>query len=267
VAEGVRPTQTQAAQSQAALLPHECHSMAPYNPLAAPVIMASRLGAIHATTFPGMNHLRMRAATLAAMVLLPLFSTTFSAQAALPRQPGCDADSSEVGTPPRSAADLACLSGIDRAELPGRSALPALIPPLARERQLQSALQRWKALEAEALAAPRQERPDALAAYLQGRQIETSRSDALRDTEAAIVQSEARILQLGVDFRAATHLATRWIHRQPGRGVPAAFLGRIVTAADAILAEDTALQARYQERDALNRHFDEQLEQVLTLAG
>ncbi len=213
-----------------------------------------------------MKDLRMRAATLVATILLPLFSTTFSAQAALPLQPGCQAGAADAGSLP-GAADLACLGAMDHAELPGRSSLPALIPPLARERRLQSALQRWKALEAEALAVPKQERPDALAAYLQGRQIETSRSDALKDTEAAIVQSEARILQLGVDFRAATHLATRWIHRQPGRGVPAAYLERIVTAADAILAEDMALQSRYQERDALNRHFDEQLEQVLTLAG
>jgi hypothetical protein len=212
-----------------------------------------------------MKDLRMRAAALAATVLLPLFSTTFSPQAALPRQAHCQ-PASDAGTLPL-AASLECLSSIDAAELPGRSALPALIPPLARERQLQSALQLWKALEAEALAVPKQERPDALAAYLKGRQIEASRSDALRDAEAAIVQSEARILQLGVDFRAATHLATRWIHRQPGRGVPASYLERIVASADAILAEDMALQARYRERDALNRHFDEQLEQVMTLAG
>lgn len=237
----------------------------PYVPPAAPVIAAFLPKARGAAKFAGMKQVRIRAATLAATLLLPLFSTNFSAQAALP-QAGCLAVPADTAALPR-AADLACLSGIDRAELPDRSSLPALIPPFARERRLQGALQRWKALEAEALAVPKHERPDALAAYLQGRQIETSRSDALKDTEAAIVQSEARILQLGVDFRAATHLATRWIHRQPGRGVPAAYLERIVNAADAILAEDMALQARYQERDALNRHFDEQLEQALTLAG
>jgi hypothetical protein len=249
------------------VLPRRCDRTAPYIPLVAPAIAAGRPGAIDAATFAGMKEVLMRAAALAAVFLLPLFSTTFAAQAALPRQAACPADSSGVGAPPRSATDLACLGGIDRAESPARSTLPALILPLARERQLQSALQHWKALEAEALTVPKQERPDALAAYLHGRQIETSRSDALKDTAAAIVQAEARILQLGVDFRAATHLATRWIHRQPGRGVPAAYLERIVTAADAILSEDMALQARYRERDALNRHFDEQLEQVLTRAG
>jgi hypothetical protein len=213
-----------------------------------------------------MRDFRNRAFCLAMAVLLPL-STTFSAQAALPRQPGCHpADLAHAADPARGT-DLACLSGTERADLLSRSPVPALIPPLARERQLQSALHLWKALEAEALAAPKHDRPDALAAYLQGRQLETVRSDALKETQAAIVQSEARILQLGLDFRAATQLATRWIHRQPGRGVPSAYLERIVVAADAILAEDSALRVRYEERDALNREFDEQLERVLTLQG
>ena len=211
-----------------------------------------------------MNDFRLRATRLASAALLPLFATTFSAQAALPRQPACHP--AELLDAPARTADFACLGG-EQAETPGGPSLPALIPPLARERQLQGALQRWKALESEALAVSNEDRPDALAAYLHGRQIESRRSDALKGAEAAIVQSEARILQLGVDFRAATRLATRWIHRQPGRGVPAAYLERIVTAADAILAEDLALKVRYQERDALNRHFDEQLERVLTLAG
>ena len=106
-----------------------------------------------------------------------------------------------------------------------------------------------------------------MAAYLQGRRIEALRSDALKDTEAAIVDAQARILKLGLDFRAATRLATRWIHRQPGRGVPSEYLERIMIAADAILSEDTTLKARYEERDMLNRHFDEQLERVLTMEG
>ena len=81
------------------------------------------------------------------------------------------------------------------------------------------------------------------------------------------MQAEARILQLGVDLRAATRPATRWISRQPGRGVPAAYLERIMVAADAILTESAALRAHYAQRDALNRHFDDELERVLTMQG
>jgi len=204
-------------------------------------------------------------------LLLSLFSTTFPAQAALPRQSGCQPADLSGGVAPAGGSELACLSGAERTELLGRvvspGLIPPLIPPLPRERELRSALHRWKALEAEALAVPMEDRPDALAAYLQGRRIEALRSDALKDTEAAIVDAQARILKLGLDFRAATRLATRWIHRQPGRGVPSEYLERIMIAADAILSEDTTLKARYEERDMLNRHFDEQLERVLTMEG
>ena len=218
-----------------------------------------------------MRDLRDRAPALAMALLLSLFSTTFPAQGALPRQPGCQPVELAGSIAPAGGSELACLSGARRTELLGlpvaAGLIPPLIPPLARELELQGALHRWKALEAEALAVPKTDRPDALAAYLQGRRLEALRSDALKETEAAIVEAQARILKLGMDFRAATRLATRWIHRQPGRGVPAEYLERIMIAADAILWEDTALKARYEVRDTLNRHFDEQLERVLTMEG
>jgi hypothetical protein len=214
-----------------------------------------------------MKNLHHRAVAVTMAIVLSLLSLSSPTLAALPGQPACK----PVGKPgdfaPAGSPDLACLSGAERVELLNRVAAPALVPSFARERSLQNALQRWKAREAQALATPKPERQDALAAYLEGREVEALRSDALKETQAAIVRAEARILQLGVDFRATTQLATRWIHRQPGRGVPGAYLERIVTTADAILAQTVALQMHYEERDALNRHFDEQLERVLTMHG
>jgi hypothetical protein len=214
-----------------------------------------------------MKNLHHRAVALAMAIVLSLLSSSSPALAALPGHPACKPVDNPGGSAPAGARDLACLSGAERVELLDRSVALTLIPPLGRERSLQNALHRWKAREAQALATPKPERQDALAAYLEGREIEALRSEALKETQAAIVRAEARILQLGVDFRATTQLATRWIHRQPGRGVPGAYLERIVSAADAILAETMALQMRYAERDALNRHYDEQLEHVLTMQG
>ena len=215
-----------------------------------------------------MTEVRTRAIALAMATLLSLFSSTFPAQAALPGHPGCKpSDAPRGAVAPPGSGELACLSGAERVDLQTRPAFQALIPPLAREQRLQSALLRWKAREAQALAVPRADGQDALAAYLEGRELESLRSQALKETEAAIVQAEARILQLGVDLRAATTPATRWISRQPGRGVPAAYLERIMVAADAILTESAALRAHYAQRDALNRHFDDELERVLTMQG
>jgi hypothetical protein len=214
-----------------------------------------------------MKNLHHRAVALAMAIVLSLLSSTSPTLAALPGHPGCKPVNNHGDSAPAGSRDLACLSGAERVELLNRSAAPALIPSFSREQSLQNALHRWKAREAQALATPKPERQDALAAYLEGREIEALRSDALKDTQAAIDRAEAQILHLGVDFRATTQLATRWIQRQPGRGVPGAYLERIVTAADAILAETVALQMRYEERDALNRHFDEQLERVLTMQG
>lgn len=233
----------------------------------APMVAAAGFARQRLANFRGMKHLHHRAVALALAIMLSLCSTSPHAVAALPRHPACKPVDKPGEAAPGGSADLACLSGTERVELLDRPVAPALIPPFARERRLQNALHRWKAREAQALATPQPERQDALAAYLEGREIEALRSDALKDTEAAIVRAETRILQLGVDFRATTQLATRWINRQPGRSVPGVYLERIVTAADAILAEAVALRIHHVERDAINRYFDEQLERVLTMQG
>jgi hypothetical protein len=210
-----------------------------------------------------------RAVAVSLVILLSLLSIYLPAEAALPRPAECRDENRTRTASAQSTASvqLACLSGEERVNLLSKSVAPALLVPPAQAQQLQSALHRWKASEAEALAVPPSGSPNALAAYLGGREIEALRTESLREMQADINRAEARILQLGGDFRAATQITTRWIQRQPGRGMPAAYLERIVSAADAILVENDALQEHYDRRDALNRHFDEQIDRLLTLEG
>lgn len=191
-----------------------------------------------------------------------LLSAVISAQAALPSPSGCR---SAAVTVPAAGADLGCLAHSRRLDLLSRIVEPAVIAPLNREYQLHSALHRWRARESQALAVPASN--GHLAAYLDGRTIESQRSQALKEIEQAIVQSKARILLLGADLKVASRAATQWIHRQPGRPLPAAYLQRIVVAADVILAEDRLLRARREERSDVNRAFDQELERLLTLQG
>jgi hypothetical protein len=193
---------------------------------------------------------------------LPLLVAVLSAHAALPARDSC---SMAVATVPGGATELGCLPHATRVELLTRIVEPAVIAPLNRDYQLYSALHRWKARESEALAVPASN--GHLAAYLDGRTIESQRSQALKESEQAIVRSEARILLLGADLKVASRAATQWIHRQPGRALPASYLQRIVDAAEAIMAEDKLLQAHRDERDDVNRTFDHQLQRVLTLQG
>lgn len=248
-------------------MPHGRNGAAPRIPVIAPTIDGRSPATGIAATLQGMKVALDRAIALSLAILLSLSSTTVTVHAARPGSAPCRSGGLSDGAASAAPAQLACLSDQQRVDLLSKPVAPALLPPLAREHQLQSALHRWKASEAQALAVPPSNRPGALAAYLGGREIEALRTESLRDMQAEIIRAEARILQLGVDFRAATQLATRWIHRQPGRGVPAAYLERIVTAADAILAEGNALQGHYEQRDALNRYFDEQVDRVLTLPG
>jgi hypothetical protein len=191
-----------------------------------------------------------------------LLSAVISAQAALPTPSGCSPAAVDV---PAAGADLGCLARSRRVDLLSRIVEPAVIAPLNREYQLHSALHRWKARESEALAVPASN--GHLAAYLDGRTIEAQRSEALKEIEHAIVRSESRILLLGADLRIASRAATQWIHRQPGRPLPPAYLQRIVAAADVILAEDRLLWAGREKRSEVNRAFDQELERVLTLQG
>lgn len=162
---------------------------------------------------------------------------------------------------------LACLTQSKRVELLTRPLAPAVLAPLGRDYRLHSALHQLKAREAEALANADPSTRHPLAAYLDGRAIESMRSQALMDTEREIVRSQSRILFLGIELKAATQAATDWLHRQPGRDLPAAYRQRIVRVAAAILAEDDLLALRNAERDEVNRVFDGELYRVLTLQG
>ncbi len=201
---------------------------------------------------------------LALAIVVSLLSALISAHAAMPMQSGCSPLAEAL---PFGAADLGCLPHSRRVELLSRNVEPAVIAPLNREYRLHSALHRWKAKEAEALAIPPADRRNPLAAYLESRTIEAQRSEALKDAQQAMRRAEARILLLGADLKVASRAATQWIHRQPGRELPASYLRRIVDAADAILEEDRLRRARAEDLDEINRRFDLQLQQVLTLQG
>jgi hypothetical protein len=208
----------------------------------------------------------------------PAASTPTALLAFVRERPGaCNAFPAALAGTRAPAADFGCLPSEKRVELLSRPPASGLIAPLDRNFRQHRALHQWKAQEAAALAAP----PPAdasrsaaeassaypLSAYLESREIESRRSQALKETRQAILRTEARILHLGTELNVATLATAQWIQRQPGRAPPSAYLQRIVSAADAIQAEERLLKSRAAERDDLNRHFDEQLQQVLTLQG
>lgn len=195
---------------------------------------------------------------------LSLLTAVISAHAALPKPSGCTRLAEAL---PSSADDLGCVSHTLRIDLLNRNVAPAVIAPLNREYQLHSALHRWKAKEAAALAVPADVGNNPLASYLDGRAIESLRSEALKGSQRALAQADARILLLGADLKAASRAATQWIHRQPGRDLPSSYVQRIIDAADAILDTDRLRRAGTEERDEINRRFDLKLQQVLTMQG
>jgi hypothetical protein len=227
------------------------------------------------------------AAATAGASTVPASTPAASTSAALlpfaRERPGaCNSFPAAVADSRAAPADFGCLPTEKRVELLSRAPASGLITPLNRDFRQHRALHQWKAQEAAALAAPPPAdagRPAAeaspaeaspahpLSAYLQSREIESRRSQALKETRQAILRTEARILYLGTELNVATLATAQWIQRQPGRAPPSSYLQRIVSAADAIQAEQRLLKSRAAERDDLNRHFDEQLQQVLTLQG
>ena len=230
-----------------------------------------------------MRNVFARVLTLVLAILLPPVAAT-PTHAALPvaapavvmpavmpsgraRADACTNFRTPLAAPPAKGADFGCLPSEKRVELLSRPPAPSLIAPLNRDLPQHRALYQWKAQEAAALAVPRPAEANPLTVYLESRDIESRRSEALKETRQAILRAEARILHLGTELNVATVAAAQWIQRQPGRAPPAAYLQRIVAAADAIRSEELLLKAHGAQRDALNRHFDEQLQQVLPLQG
>lgn len=175
----------------------------------------------------------------------------------------CGNPRAATGLQENDTAALACVPPERRAALLEQPPKPTVISSLTGAQRLSNALQQWKAKEAEALAVPPLDERNPLDAYLEGRAIETLRSEALADVQRAILDAQARVLLLATDFKAATQAAGDWIRRQPGRDLPPAYRDRIMKAAAAILVASRELRAHDAERARLDRHFDEALERIL----
>ncbi len=198
--------------------------------------------------------------------LAVLVSAAFSAQVTLPRAPGCPS----IPQLPASAAqagDLACLSQSQRAELLSRPIRNTILTPLDRDYHHLAALHQIKAREAEALAVADPTGGDALVAYLDGRAIESMRTQALQDAERAIERLQSRSRVSSTDLKAASKAATDWIRRQPGRELPVDYQHRIIDAAEALLAQSDELQRHIDTRNELNRIFDREVKRVQSLRG
>ncbi|MEO6269235.1 MAG: hypothetical protein ABIP08_02910 [Lautropia sp.] len=198
--------------------------------------------------------------------LAVLVSAAFSAQVTLPRAPGCPSIP-ELPASAAQAGDLACLSQSQRSELLSRPVKDTILTPLDRDHHHLAALHRIKAREAEALAVADPTGGDALVAYLDGRAIESMRTQALQNEERAIARLQSRNRISSTDLKAATKAATDWIRRQPGRELPLDYQQRVIEAAETLLEQSDELQRHIDTRNELNRIFDQEVKRVQTLRG
>lgn len=198
--------------------------------------------------------------------LAVLVSAAFSAQVTLPRLPGCPSIP-ELPASASQAGDLACLSQSQRSELLSRPIRNTILTPLDRDYHHHAALHQIKAREAEALAVADPTGGDALVAYLDGRAIESMRTQALLDAERAIARLQSRNRISSTDLKVATKAATDWIRNQPGRELPVDYHQRILDAAEALLAQSDELQRHIDTRNELNSIFDREVKRVQSLRG
>lgn len=99
------------------------------------------------------------------------------------------------------------------------------------------------------------------------RALESMRRRSLADIDHEIKLATLRILSLDKELKIAQAEAERFKSERPGRGLPFVYQQRITDAANAILAEDSLIKDRKEERDRVNVRFDADAKRLRELLG
>ena len=141
-------------------------------------------------------------------------------------------------------------------------------PPMTREQRKQSERAELERRDALARSRARQARDRSLLITFEDeRSLETMRRRQLADIDTEIRVATARILQLDRELKTAQADAARQQKEHAGRPLPFAFQQRITDAANAILAEDSLIRDRQNERERLNERFDADAARLRELLG
>lgn len=97
--------------------------------------------------------------------------------------------------------------------------------------------------------------------------LEAMRSRQVAEVDSEIEMATKRILTLDRELKTAQGEAARFQTDNQGRNLPFAFQQRITDAANAILAEDSLIRDRQNERDRINERFDEDAARLRVLLG
>jgi len=140
--------------------------------------------------------------------------------------------------------------------------------PLTREQQKQRDREELQRQDDLAKLRARQARDRSLLLTFEDEQsLESMRRRQLADVDHEIRLATLRILSLDKDLKIAQAEAARFQKERPGRALPFVYQQRITDAANAILAEDSLIRDRQNERARLNDRFDTDAMRLRELLG
>lgn len=141
-------------------------------------------------------------------------------------------------------------------------------PPLTRDQRKQAERSELERRDALARSRARQARDRSLLITFEDEEsLETVRQRQLAEIDAEIRIATTRILQLDKDLKAAQAEASRQQKERAGRPLPFIYQQKITDAANAILAEDSLIRDRQNERERVNERFDADAARLRELLG